>query len=229
MTDASKTAAHETPRGEPVRLTRLQRRFALGSFARGSLARGSFARGEEGVAAVEFALILPLLLSLWFGFTILGQVQGRTTMINNGTAMVADMVAQGVATSRQDLGDSMRAAELTMRPEDAALLQMSVIGVRIPARDPSTGRAGTPTVEWSLDNKGRRVFTKGSPYESLPTAVRIPGVQDRMVIVSEGGMNYRPGYAGKWFANAVIGPFDLKHVSIYAPRNSTLLLCGDCP
>ena len=42
-------------------------------------------RGERGAAAVEFALVLPILMMLVFGIIDFGYVINRDTMLNNAT------------------------------------------------------------------------------------------------------------------------------------------------
>jgi TadE-like protein len=42
-------------------------------------------RGDRGVAAVEFALVLPLLLLMVFGTVDFGYLVNRNTMVNNAT------------------------------------------------------------------------------------------------------------------------------------------------
>ena len=166
----------------------------------------AFRNRDEGMAAAEFALVLPLLLALWMGVATAGQVADRSTGVNNAAATLADMVAQEGGGNPQTV---MRALEATFRPDDAANLYLKVTKVVIPSQT----RGGQPSVVWWYDNKGGR----GGPGGAfpLPAAMSIPGPTDRHVMIGDGRLLFKPE-----FGSAVTGTFDLTHQAIFAPRNS---------
>lgn len=166
----------------------------------------AFSRRNEGMAAAEFALVLPMLLAFWIGVAMAGQVESRSTAVNNAAATLADMVAQ---EGGGDAPTLMRAIESTFRPEDVPKLYLKVTKVVIPSRDDG----GSPSVVWWFDNKGGRGGAGGS--FSLPPAMSIPGPTPRHIMVADGEMAFEPK-----FGSAVVGSFPLTHRALFAPRNS---------
>ncbi|MFC6154249.1 TadE family protein [Nocardioides yefusunii] len=78
------------------------------------------ARGENGVAAVEFALILPIFLMLLFGIIDFGYMINRASVINNAARDAVRVATfegatetQVLNTARQSL-DGMRGANPTL-------------------------------------------------------------------------------------------------------------------
>ena len=71
--------------------------------------RGSRRPGEHGAAAVEFALVLPILMMLVFGIVDFGYAMNRDTMLNNATregvraASVGATAAEVAAVVKADL------------------------------------------------------------------------------------------------------------------------------
>lgn len=102
-----------------------------------------FARDEHAVAAVEFALILPVLL-----FTYIGTAEVSTLItMDRKVAVVAgtvgDLVARADGTLQNSiLQDYFEAAEFTMRPYPSGSLKQVVTGVYV-------DEDGKATVRWS--------------------------------------------------------------------------------
>ena len=57
--------------------------------------RGSvFAKNEEGVAAVEFALILPIMLAAYMGVVELSQALNADRKMTRATSTIADLASR---------------------------------------------------------------------------------------------------------------------------------------
>lgn len=167
----------------------------------------AFRDGRDGMAAAEFALVLPLLIALWAGVATAGQVESRSTAVNNAAATLADMVAQ---EGGGDAPTVMRALEATFHASDRGKVYLKVTRVRIP----SQSEGGEPYVVWWYDNRGGR-GGRGGEYP-LPPNMKIKGNVARHLMIADGQLSFTPTFGSK-----ITGTFDITHRAIFAPRNST--------
>src|SRR5258708_12975795 len=108
----------------------------MGAFGRIGLWAGRLkvtwrrAANEEGIAAVEFALLLPVMITLFFGVveTSLALLCRADVSIMASTA--ADLISQSSALNKTDLGNIYSAAGTILYPY----------------YDPSAGAATPPTL-----------------------------------------------------------------------------------
>jgi Flp pilus assembly protein TadG len=78
--------------------------------------RLSLARDEAGVAAIEFALVLPLLVALLFGAVEFVQLLSAARRVDHAAAAMADVVAQGRTITDAELTDIMTLAPILVSP-----------------------------------------------------------------------------------------------------------------
>lgn len=148
-------------------------------------------RREEGAAAVEFALILPIMLLLY-----IGSVEGSTLItmdrkLQTVAGSLGDLVTRwkgGITTPV--LTDYFEAASGIMTPYPVGDLRQVVTQVQVRAD-------GSTSVVWSREyaNNTIRVgtdYTVGSSF-NLPAAMTDIARGD-FVIVSEGTYTYTPRY-----------------------------------
>lgn len=164
---------------------------------------GRLADDERGVSAVEFAMLLPLMLTLYLGTVEVSQGIGADRKVTLTARTVADLVAQVSSINNADMTNSLNAATAVMAPFPANNLMVTVTSVSIDAN-------GKATVVWSdaLNGSPRAV---GSTV-TLPTALNIPSTS---LIWSEVQYAYTPtiGYV-------VSGTLNLKDQIYMRPRLS---------
>lgn len=181
---------------------------------------GRFRRNASGVAVVEFALILPLLILLYFGSieaSSLYTVDRRVTVI---AGTVGDLIARwdpGSANTPIPEGtftSYFAAANVIMRPYGTGALQQVVSLIYI---DP----AGAATVMWSrATGTGAAPRTTNSSYPLAATAQlnqMARGTTGGYLVVAEVYNLYKP-VLGLVFNEAL----NLSHASFFLPR------FGDC-
>ncbi|ACL57772.1 TadE/TadG family type IV pilus assembly protein [Methylobacterium nodulans] len=91
-----------------------------------------FRRAAEAVAAVEFALILPLMLSLYFGVAELTQYINTSRKVTLAARTMADLLSREQdQVSQSSLQLIVKAAKAVMQPYDAskATFTVKAIGV----------------------------------------------------------------------------------------------------
>lgn len=137
-------------------------------------------RDTRGVSAVEFALLLPLMLSLYLGAVELSQGIAADRKVTLTARTIADLVSQVTSINNAGMTNSLNAAAAVMAPYSTANLKVTVSSVAIDAN-------GKATIAWSdaLNGTARAV---GSTV-TLPAALN---VANSSLIWSEVQYTYRP-------------------------------------
>jgi Flp pilus assembly protein TadG len=161
------------------------------------------ASDERGVSAVEFAMLLPLMLTLYLGTVEISQGIGADRKVTLVTRTVADLVAQVTSINNADMTNSLNAAAAVIAPYSTANLKVTVTSVTIDGQ-------GKATVAWS-DSLNGTARAKGSTV-TLPTSLV---VNNTSLIWSEVQYSYKPtiGYV-------VSGTLTLKDQIYMRPRQS---------
>lgn len=136
--------------------------------------RTKFGRDERGIAAIEFALIVPILLVMLAGAVDYGQAFEANRKLNQISYKVADVISQ----SREwDTGqvDNILAGAQTM------ILPLGTDGLGIVLTVVDVDSAGTESVSWSR-SVGATAHTAGNPSPvTIPVEMKENDVQ--LVIV----------------------------------------------
>jgi len=138
-----------------------------------------FTRNERGVAATEFALVLPFLLLLLMGVIEFSNVMTVERKLLNSMQTAADLVGQQTDVTDADLANIFTAAELTMSPFDTTPLTVGIASVIF---DDTTG---APTLDWSSGYNGGEVLNP----TTLAAGRGEPGAS---IIIVSGVYSYTP-------------------------------------
>ncbi|MBN8997199.1 MAG: pilus assembly protein [Rhizobiales bacterium] len=160
-------------------------------------------RQEEGVSAVEFALLLPVMLILFFGCVEVGDALTIDRKVTHVASTLADLVTQSKSVTSTDVSNIFGAAASILSPYSSATLKMKVSGVTVDSK-------GNATVTWSKASNDT-ALTKGTPL-TMPAAMMTPST---FTVVAEVHFPYRPtvGYV-------MTGSFDLHSTFYLRPRAS---------
>lgn len=111
-------------------------------------------RRDDGVAAVEFALVLPMMVMLFFGVSELGLGWTLKTKQVRLTRALGDMVGRAPSVSSDDLKNFFDASQAIMRPYDVTgkETEMVLSSILVTAKN----NTYTGAVDWSC---GRNVPT----------------------------------------------------------------------
>jgi Flp pilus assembly protein TadG len=163
----------------------------------------SLADDERGVSAVEFAMLLPLMLSLYLGTVEVSQGIGADRKVTLTARTVADLVSRVASINNSDMTNSLNAASAVMAPYSVNNLKVTVSSVKIDANNKAT-------IQWS-DTKNGSARSVGSTV-TLPSALL---VANSYLIWSEVQYTYTPtiGYV-------VSGTLTLKDQIYMRPRLS---------
>lgn len=159
-------------------------------------------RARGGVAAVEFALIAPLLILFLFGLVEATEVLNANRRVENVAASMADVVARDTIVDNADISDLWQAIEPLMFPDTANGFSARITSVVIQS-------ATQAEVGWSRARGAMSAATPGGPF-TLPSDLMTPGTS---VIVAEVRYAYVPAI------NIVMGgAMTLEHTEYRRPR-----------
>lgn len=136
-------------------------------------------RNEDGVASVEFVLVAPLLMLMYFGMVEVTQAFLADKRVTHVAAAVGDLVAQSNSLTAAQMDDIYDIGADLMRPLPEADLAIRVTNVRI-------DNNGVPQVQWTSgrNNSGMNAF---SAADTVPGDLRTKG---QVIIVCETSYSY---------------------------------------
>ncbi len=114
-----------------------------------------FARAREGVSAVEFALLAPVMICLYFGMTELSQAFMAQRRVEHTASAIADLVAQSQSVDTNALNEIFTVGKLVMSPFSTTPMTQRITSV-------TASSTGVPKVDWSVANGGAVALTAGS-------------------------------------------------------------------
>ena len=160
-------------------------------------------RDRRGTAAVEFALLAPVLIALVIGGTDVSSAVLASLQVTNAAADVSELVAAQNSVDASAIANFCQAAQLDMTPLAAAPLQVGIASV--------TQGAGGPAVDWQSGCGGASSVANAT---SLASGL-IPRTGDSVIIVHA---TYQLTLPAPLILPSTI---TLTQTSMYRPRNNT--------
>jgi Flp pilus assembly protein TadG len=167
-------------------------------------------RDQSGVSAVEFAMLLPLMLTLYLGAVEISQAVGVDRKVTLTSRTVADLASQSSNLASSDMQNILNASSTVIAPYDPSQLKVTVSEVSI-------DNSGNATVAWSC--------TLGGTAHAVGSAVTLPSglkIANTSLIWGEAAYTYKPviGYV-------VTGTLNLSDQIYMRPRLSSSV-SGSC-
>ena len=145
---------------------------------------GCFIRDRRGNAAVEFALVVPLMLTLFFGTVEFSSAVSAQRKVVLAARTLSDLVSQSSAVDDNDLSNFNKAATSILYPFPTSPdLKMRVTSLYV---DPTT-KVGKP--KWSKAWGSGLTALTGTDTVTLPPALQ---VGDTYLIYAEVQYKYVP-------------------------------------
>lgn len=180
---------------------------------------GAFLRRDDGVAAIEFALIAPLLVTLMLGALEITQSIWTDGKVEQATNVIGDLVSRTPEMTDAEFVELGYAGPLIMRPSPQNDLKFTVTSVKGCKRNPDS--ANSPVdyyVIWSRVWEGGTA--KSSPYQNDTKFTNQPETLEVLdgdtLIVSEGIYTYEPPITRKVGTKIEMGGY-----AFHQPRDRT--------
>jgi Flp pilus assembly protein TadG len=160
-------------------------------------------RDQRGISAVEFAMLLPLMVTLYLGGVEVSQAVAVDRKVTLIARSLGDLVAQATNVTTSDVTSILAASAAVVAPYDDSKLKITVSSVKIDS-------TGVAKIAWS-DTKNGTVRAVGSTV-TLPDALNTNGT---WLIWTEAEYAYTPaiGYV-------ITGTMTLKDQIYMRPRLS---------
>ncbi|SFJ20596.1 Flp pilus assembly protein TadG [Bosea sp. OK403] len=157
-----------------------------------------FAHNRRGVAAVEFAFVLPVMLTVYFGIVEVAQGVMIDRKITDLNRALADLTAQGTSISDTEMSNIFDAAQTIMAPFTSVAPKMAIVSVVIDS-------GGIAKVCWSAQRNS--TVPKRGDTVTLPDNLKIASTS---LIMATASYDFTPlvGYL-------VTGPITIGNTSIY--------------
>jgi Flp pilus assembly protein TadG len=163
-----------------------------------------FARNRRGIAAVEFAIILPFMLVLYLGSIEAGNGLAVQFKASLASRAVADLASQYTSIDNTTMTGILNATATVVAPYSAT-------GMVVTISEITTNASGQGTIAWS-DSLGGTAHSVGQSV-TLPTALQIANTS---LIWSEVTYPYQPS-----LGMVMTGTINIYQRSYFYPRLAT--------
>lgn len=180
---------------------------------------------RDGVAAVEFALIVPLLLLLYLGTMEISSGVSLNKRVSRVASTTADLVTQQSAVDRARLEAIMEVGESILFPYQADTPRITIVGIDVDDDHPQGGQ-----IMWSRrmnkDGSYDDGWTAGG-YTWVPNRLRI---DETFVVMVQVEIRYLPLITWVTDRNAdgsAVG-IDMEETYWFHPRLVDQIACSNC-
>jgi Flp pilus assembly protein TadG len=188
----------------------------------------SFRRSHSGLAAVEFALIAPFMIALFFGLVEICNALNARQKVSAVASTAADLTGQATSVSLSDLDDIFAASSAIMTPFPSSNVSIVITSIE------GTGQRNVGKVLWSRTNGHGTAHTVGHTITvgdpdslgaddtGLLPASCTSSAQCTLVL-AEVTYNYTSPY-GKF----IVGNLPMSDLFYTKPRRVVSVTCSNC-
>jgi Flp pilus assembly protein TadG len=159
---------------------------------------------ESGVSAVEFALVAPVMLSLFFGVVAISDGVAVDRKLTIAAAAVANLAAQSTSISTTEMTNMINATSRIITPYDSSKLRVTITCIAIDANR-------NARVKWSYTPSG----TARSGTYTFDSANSYLNIASTYLLLGEAAYDYTP-----IFGYGITGMIPLSDKMFMSPRIS---------
>ncbi|MFC3327486.1 TadE/TadG family type IV pilus assembly protein [Mesorhizobium cantuariense] len=174
---------------------------------------------RRGIAAVEFALIMPILLIMYFVTMEASQAIETSKKVSRIGSMVADLVTQQTSVVKADVDAIMQIGSVTLQPYSRSTPSITITAIQVSAD------ATKALVVWSR----KLVAGVASSGAAATTETTVPAtlkIASTFLIRVESNLGYTPVI--ELAMNSAFNPINMGETYYLRPRRSVAIPCGDC-
>jgi len=164
---------------------------------------GRFLVECRGISALEFAMLLPIMMTLYLGSVEASQGIAANRKVKVTAHTLADLATQYTNITNTDMSNLLNAGSAIIAPYATANLQATVSELSINGQ-------GVATVVWS-DTYNGTALTVGSTV-TVPASLAVPNTY---LIYAQARYSYNPTYG-----YVMVGTVTLSDQSFMSPRES---------
>lgn len=173
-----------------------------------------FGRDRQGLAAIEFAMLAPIMILIYFGLTEFSQAYMANRRANHVAAIVADLVAQGEVTSKADISLATQIGDLVIAPFAKEPLSVRITSVTL-------DKNNRAIIDWSrAHGTGLGTLAKGREFANLPSGIIM---KDQSLIIGESHYIYSSS-----LSTVIKKPMVFRRTYYMRPRSVEMIKCTDC-
>lgn len=185
------------------------------------------ARDTRGIGAIEFAILVPVLLLLYLGALQTTVALSVAQRASRAAGAVADIVTQYASVTKSTQPATSSVLSLTTMPSVATAIfvpytitgmTMKITGIQIDANSKAT-------VLWSWEQDGTTAYTAGSAVTGVPTDMNKPS---SFLVRTELGVPYKLVSFGPDFLPSGMNSITMRRQYFYRQRTGTSIACSDC-
>jgi Flp pilus assembly protein TadG len=163
-----------------------------------------FFADQRGTSAIEFAVLLPLMLVMYFGSIQITDAISADRQVTQVASTVAEITSQYTQVAPTDVSNILSAASAVLSPFSLANATVTLTSVTI-------DNSGNATVAWSSCVNG--TARSGNVTNLIPAGLLVPNTS---VIWGEATYNYKPAIG--W---VIAGTLQMYDQIFLRPRQST--------
>ena len=184
---------------------------------------------RKGIAAVEFALIVPILLIMYFMTMEASQAIETSKKVSRIGSMVADLVTQQPTIVKADLDAIMKIGTSTIQPYNRSTPNITITAIQV-----TTDTPPRVNVVWSrkVVSGVSSVGATAGTTTTVPTTLKVAGT---FLIRVESNLSYSPII--NWqpdtqqklgLTQALTTTIPMGETYYLRPRRSLTIPCSDC-
>lgn len=159
-----------------------------------------FRKEAEGVAAVEFAFLAPLMLLMYLGTLEVSNAVSANRKLSRSAYTVGDLITQFTSSnscmSKTQMDNIVAVADKIMYPYTHNM-EITLTGISV--------ASGVNNVEWSEAYNGGTAHSKNSVYTDLPSEI---STSDGFIVAAKIKMDYKPFFGFTEFSSDGVLSFD---------------------
>lgn len=160
--------------------------------------------GDDGVAAIEAAMIFPMMLFLFLGIFDAGNAILANQKTVRASQVVADLITRKSVVSDADVNEAMDAGRLALEPLDSSSFGVDIVSIRFDDNADSS-------IEW------RDTFNMSSIPDALNSVTALQDENEGVVMVSVKYV-YTP-----LFSSFISGPITMNEVAFSRGRRTPVI------
>ena len=176
------------------------------------------AHDKSGIGAIEFAILVPVLLMLYLGALQTTLALSAAQRATRAAGTVADLITQQASVNKATLAGMPSVASAIFVPFTITGMTLKITGITIDA----TSKA---TVTWSWAQDGTTPYTVGSTVSTVPTDIN---KASSFLVRAELAAPYQLISFGPDFLPSGYNTITIQRQYFYRQRTGTSIACSDC-